>query len=304
MNRIFITGVNGFIGAALAKLLLQEQREVAVLLRAGSCVDRIHALLPKLNVFYGDMREIGGYSSLVAQFKPNAIIHLAWSGVQGKDRNSSIQVQNISASSALYELAERIGCDVFVGMGSQAEYGPTSGRINEMTPTRPTTVYGAAKLSTGLLLERLAVASGRHLAWLRLFSSYGPGDDPSWLLQYLTRTLLARGRPALTAAQQMWDYIYVDDVARAVMSVMDQRVDGIYNLGSGQAYKLEHVILKIRDLIDPRLPLGFGEVPYRPDQVMHLEADIARLKMVTGWVPKTTLDEGLLNVVEHGRMMV
>jgi nucleoside-diphosphate-sugar epimerase len=56
-----------------------------------------------------------------------------------------------------------------------------------------------------------------------------------------------------------------------------------------------------RDMIDPSLPLGFGEVPYRPDQVMHLEANIARLQAATGWAPRVSLAEGLAKTVEWRR---
>ncbi|MBL7372666.1 NAD-dependent epimerase/dehydratase family protein, partial [Escherichia coli] len=109
----------------------------------------------------------------------------------------------------------------FVGMGSQAEYGPVSARLDETVPTRPTTVYGAAKLSTALMLERLAEADGLSFAWLRLFSSYGPKDDLSWLIPYMARRLLAGERPALTPGEQIWDYIYVEDAAAAVAAALD-----------------------------------------------------------------------------------
>ena len=53
--------------------------------------------------------------------------------------------------------------------------------------------------------------------------------------------------------------------------------------------------------LDPSLPIGFGEVPYRPDQVMHLEADITRLKQATSWRPSIGLAEGIRRTVEWYR---
>jgi nucleoside-diphosphate-sugar epimerase len=64
---------------------------------------------------------------------------------------------------------------------------------------------------------------------------------------------------------------------------------------------LRDIITQVRDLVDPALPLGLGEVPYRPDQVMHLEADISALHQATGWSPRRSLKEGLARTVEDER---
>lgn len=297
IERVLVTGGTGFVGSAVCRLLLNQGRQVAVLMRDHRKPGRLESLYSRLVLISGDMSFQGVVVDSIEKFEPQGVIHLAWDGVKGADRNDPRQIENVSASLNLYRLSESLDVKAFVGMGSQAEYGRAAGRLNELAPTHPTTTYGAAKLATGVLLENLAANSGRRLAWLRLFSSYGPGDDPSWMLQYLARTLLAGGRPALTAAEQIWDYIHVDDVARAVVASLDTRAHGIFNLGSGRAQRLADVICNLRDLIDPALPLGFGEVSYRPDQVMHLEADISTLQKATGWAPQVELDVGLNQVV-------
>ena len=207
----------------------------------------------------------------------------------------------MSSSIDLYQMTQALGAGRFVGLGSQAEYGPLPGRISEAAPARPTHCYGAAKLATALVLERSAAASGRGFAWLRLFSSYGPDDDPTWLLPYLTRTLLAGERPKVTRAEQVWDYIHVADVARGVIAAVDARATGIFNLGSGRALPLRQIIEVLRDLIDPALPIGFGEIDYRADQVMHLEADIGALQAATGWAPQMLIEDGLAELVAQVR---
>ncbi len=60
---------------------------------------------------------------------------------------------------------------------------------------------------------------------------------------------------------------------------------------------MKSIVELIRDMIDPGLPIGFGEVPYQSDQIMHLQADISRLQRATGWVPQVNLDEGLKRTV-------
>lgn len=302
MKKVFLTGSTGFVGSFVLRELLCEGYEVATLIRPTSDVSRINGELCSVNIINGDFNNLEAIYHNLKTFAPEVVVHLAWQGVKAADRNSSCQIENINASVGIFKLTQKLGCTMFLGMGSQAEYGPVSGRLGEDSPVRPTTLYGASKLSTCLLLDRLANQSNIRFAWLRLFSSYGPGDDPSWMIQYVARTLLQGGRPALTAAQQLWDYIHVKDVAKAVVATIDNQSSGIFNLGSGQTRKLENIIELIRDYIDPNLSLGFGEVQYRPDQVMHLEANITRLQLATNWCPTIPLELGLREVVDWLKM--
>lgn len=301
MNRVLVTGGAGFVGARVVHQLLAQGREVALLLRPTSDTRRLASVLQHCTVLRGDLASLEALRAPLQAFAPEGVLHLAWAGVKGADRNHPMQLTNVPASIDLFRLTGEIGCARFVGLGSQAEYGLLSGRIDERALTRPTTTYGAAKLATGCLLERAAAAAGRPFAWLRLFSSYGPDDDPSWLIPYMVRTLLAGQRPSLTKAEQVWDYIHVDDVAAAIVAALDTSAHGIFNLGSGQSRPLRQIVELLRDGIDPALPLGFGEVSYRPDQVMHLESDISALCSATGWAPRVPLEQGLAEVIAWHR---
>jgi UDP-glucose 4-epimerase len=301
MKRVLVTGGAGFVGARVVRRLVEQGYAVALLLRERSNTRRLQGVIERCNVLHGDLSLLEAQRAPLQAFAPDSVLHLAWEGVKGADRNHPMQLSNVSTSIDLFRLTGEIGCASFVGLGSQAEYGLLSGRIDERAPTRPTTTYGASKLATGCVLERAAAVAGRPFAWLRLFSSYGPDDDPSWLIPYMIRTLLAGERPSLTKAEQIWDYIHVDDVADGIVAALDAGATGFFNLGSGQGRPLRDVITTIRDLVDPSLPLGFGEIPYRPDQVMHLEADVTALASAASWQPKITLEDGLAATVQLQR---
>ena len=97
-----------------------------------------------------------------------------------------------------------------------------------------------------------------------------------------------------TPGEQIWDYLYSDDVAGALLAVAEKGRDGsIYCLGSGKPRKLRDYITAMRDAVAPDYPLTFGELPYYEHQVMHLEADIANLTADTGFTPQTTFEDGI-----------
>jgi nucleoside-diphosphate-sugar epimerase len=297
--RVFLTGASGFVGSYVLRDLLDAGvHEVAVLLRDPASAWRVSDVLDRCRVVQGSLDRVSELEGALVDFRADAFVHLAWDGVAGADRNAVSQWRNVPVALELVELASRTGARHWIGLGSQAEYGPCQSRIDEQTPTSPTTLYGVSKLATCQLTARLCEELKLRHSWLRLFSSYGPRDNPQWLIPYLVRTLLARQRPSLTPGEQLWDYIYVTDVASAITAVMQsEAAHGVFNLGSGTAVRLRSIVESIRDQIDPQLPLGFGEVAYRPDQVMHLEANVERLNRLAGWTPRVGIDEGIADTV-------
>lgn len=300
--KILVTGGAGFIGSYVVRELVARGMDVAVVLRPSTAVSRLADTLGRIRVIDGDLGLRESTARALAGFRPEAVIHLAWEGVLGDARNDLAQARNVASSLTLAEEAARAGVQALIGLGSQAEYGPCPDRVDEGTPTRPSTLYGASKLATCIAAQRLAEVAQMRFAWLRLFSSYGPKDATQWMIPYLIVALLHGESPKLTAGAQVWDYLYVEDAARAIVAVaLDRSASGVFNLGSGQAFPIRSIAERVRDRIDPKLPLEFGAVPYRADQVMHLEADIGRLREATGWKPEVTIDDGLARTVDWYR---
>jgi nucleoside-diphosphate-sugar epimerase len=118
------------------------------------------------------------------------------------------------------------------------------------------------------------------------------------MIPSLIRQLLKGEEPSLTAGEQLWDYLHVEDAARAFIAVAEFQAEGVFNLGSGEAHSLRDTIEQICELINPNAKLGFGKMPYRPDQVMRLQADIRLLNDTTTWKPSITIEDGLRDTVE------
>jgi nucleoside-diphosphate-sugar epimerase len=294
--KLLITGATGFLGAHIVRRFAREPVEMALLIRPSSDLWRVVPLPLNATTIPGSLSDLPAQG--IARFAPDILIHAAWHGVTNQHRNDPAQIaENLLPTVRLVELAREAGCKTFIGLGSQAEYGPLNKKIGENDPTEPTTLYGATKLAACHLTRQLCAQHSIRWAWLRVFSTYGPLEDSSWMIPYLIRALLRGERPALTKCEQRWDYLFGPDAADAVWAVANTNASGVFNLGAGRAEPLRKVVEMLRDAIDLKLPLGIGEVAYRPDQVMHLEADISRLTQATGWAPATSLEQGLKQTI-------
>lgn len=306
MQRVFVTGATGFLGSAVARALVHHGFEVCVLLRKGANTWRLGRELQRMQMLNGTLDDPDSFATGLVAFRPDTTMHFAWKGVSKSSREDPSQVRtNVSGSVELLWASIRAGCDTFIGVGSQAEYGRYEGAIDEDQPTRPDTLYGAAKLATLTILEQVAHQHGLRFAWLRVFSLYGPGDTEDTLLSVLINNLLSKRRPILTSCEQRWDYLFVDDAADAFVTVgRTARAAGVLNLGSGTAPPLCDTVSKVRDLIDPSLPLGFGEfaTATRPGHCCH--PLVGRLQAVTGWSATTPLLAGLNRTVEWHKQTI
>jgi nucleoside-diphosphate-sugar epimerase len=300
--RCLVTGASGHVGSYLARCLIQHGAEVFVLVRPQSDLWRLADVMEQVTVLHGDLSNVPAAGG-ISEAAPDVVFHLAWYGVTNYYRNHPEQIiQNVTGSLQLFQAAQAAGCRCWVGVGSQAEYGPHSGLLTEDLPVQPTTAYGVSKLCVGMLTEKLCEMAGIRYVWLRLLATYGPKDDERHLIPTVIQQLLAGKKPALTPGEQKWDYLYVEDAAEAIYRVaITAQAQGVYNLGSGEAYPVRDIVTRIRDMIDPSLPLGLGDVPYRPDQVMHLQAGISRLQSAIDWAPTTDLDEGLQHTIDWYR---
>jgi len=298
-TRWFVTGATGHLGSFLVRLLLQQGHEVAILRRTRSNLWRIHDVENVLLHVYGDISQPEGWRRQFLDFQPEVVFHLAWEGVSAADRDAAGQMtRNVTAALRLLELSREARVRVFAGTGSQAEYGPCSHRIDESLQPKPCTPYGIAKYCLSMLMNQFCEAAGMRALWFRIFSVYGPMDNTFHMLPTLIQSLL-EGRPmALTSGEQMWDYLYVEDAVRAFYAaVANPDAHGIYNVASGQAVRLRSIMENVRDLIAPSISLGFGELAARLGDPAHLEGDIEKLRLATGWSPRVELASGLAETV-------
>lgn len=296
--RILITGATGFLGHAITRTLLERGHGCAALVRGEVVATRLAPLSQKLTIIKGDLFAPESYRECVKRYAPDALVHCGWRGVVGAASNDIDQFENVPAAAHLFENAVDAGARIIIGVGSQAEYGPRSGIVREEDLAKPSTLYGVAKLSVNLALAALAARRGIRCVWTRVFSLYGPGDDGPWLIPSLIRSLHAGKAPELTACEQIWEFTHVMDAASAHVALLEcEAATGVFNIGPAAPAPLRDIVLMLRDRMAPSIEPLFGKTPYQLDQIMHLEADISRIRAVTQWSPRVPIEQGLMEAI-------
>ncbi|MBQ8541055.1 MAG: NAD-dependent epimerase/dehydratase family protein [Clostridia bacterium] len=298
MKCAVISGATGAIGTALITELIQKNIEVLVLCRNGS---ERNANIPKHRLVTKMCCDLKDFEALINDSgkEYDVFYHFAWMGTTGDARNDMF-LQNLNVKYALdaVKLAKRFGCKTFIGAGSQAEYGRVEGILKPETPTNPETGYGIAKLCAGQMTKGLCAQMGLEHIWVRVLSVYGPNDTPNSMVMSTVNKLKAGVVPEFTKGEQLWDYLYSGDAARAFYLLGEKGVSGkTYVLGSGKAKPLKEYIKDIQALINPDCELRLGAIPYSDKQVMHLEADITELVKDTGFEPLTRFEDGMKNLI-------
>ncbi len=295
--RIFLTGAAGFVGAATLRLALEDGHDVLAAVRPGEPARRLLPFSGRYTRLDIDISDTAQLSADVIEWQPETVIHCAWTGVTNTARFSHEQIfDNIDTACALIDACAKAGASAFVALGSQGEYGAGTPMYEDQLPS-PTTLYGAAKVASLFLTRQLAAQAGMRHVWLRLFSTYGPDDNDGWLIPTMITEMLAGRRPRTTLGTQTWDWLHVDDVARALLAAAIRPTAGVFNLGSGQSIEVRRIVEMIRDQAAPDLELVFGEIDFRPDQVMFMQADITRLCAATDWAPRIAIEEGIADTV-------
>ncbi len=297
MERVIITGATSMIGVALIKECIKKKTFVSAVIRPNSMNRHRIPDSEYVQITECDIANIGRLTDLISG-KHDCFFHLAWDGTSRDLRNSVfIHEENIKYTLLAVGEAKKLGCEVFLGTGSQAEYGRVSDVISPDTSANPEYAYGIAKLAAGKLSQQHCIKLGLRFVWARIFSVFGEYDNSGTMITYLIKALLDRQRPKLTKCEQMWDYLYCGDAARALY-LAGEDGSGFYCVGSGKMRPLIEYVTIIRDIIDENLPLGIGELPYVPQQVMRLCADISSLQKDTGFIQAVDFATGIKNTVE------
>ena len=299
MKRVVITGSTGFIGSWLAQEMMEQNIEVILLVRdKGKCPYTESEKVTLIEY------ESPAYHDLTKnQVEIDAFYHLAWGGVAPELKNDcDLQLHNIKLALDMVDYAAKIGAKRFIATGTVAEYAFCENIMDLNAKQTPNDMYGAAKTATHYLLETRARILKIPFIWTVVPSTFGEGRRDNNIITYTIKTLLQGEKPRYGYLQQMWDFLYVKEVARALVLIGEKGIEGTsYGIGSGVFKPLRDYIVAIRDIINPSLELGIGEIPALSDKAFSSCVSIYDLTKDTGFVPEIGFEEGIKRTIEYYR---
>jgi nucleoside-diphosphate-sugar epimerase len=289
VKRVLVTGASGFIGSHCLAPLVDRGYDVhAVASRA------IPFELDGVTWHRANLLDDGEQRALIAGVEPTHLLHLAWFVAPGKVIDAVVNVDWTRASLGLYEEFVSSGGERALSGGSSYEYDWRFGYcLEDVTPLVPDTVYGSCKKALGEIVTAYADTCGLASAWARIFFLYGPREHPDRLVSSVVRSLLADTPALCSHGEQIRDYLYVEDVAEALVALLDSDVVGPVNVGSGRPIALKDIVNTIGDKLGRPDLIQLGAIPARVNDAPLVVADTGRLANLVGWSPTYDLDAGL-----------
>jgi dolichol-phosphate mannosyltransferase len=280
---VLVTGAGGFVGANLVRRLLLDGRQVTALVRPGSDCWRLDGL--DLEVVAADLREP---ASIPKGF--DLVFHLAAHGAYSwQDDEARVRETNVVGTEHVLEAA---GDGRVVMAGSSSEYGLKDHPPSEDEPLEPNSPYAETKAeATARALDQGAVV-------MRLYSAYGPWEEPDRFVPTLLARGLAGRLPPLVSPRVARDFVHVDDVCAAFVLGAAAAPGRVYNVGSGRQTTVAEVVELAHRLLDLDVEPDWGSMPDRAWDTETWVSNPARIRTELGWEARIGLEEGLRRTLD------
>lgn len=244
-----------------------------------------------------DLLQEQSVRKLIQTVRPSHLLHLAWFTEPGAFWSSPANFDWLTASTHLFAAFKEAGGRRIVGAGSCAEYDWTSEPCIEGCRERPATPYGRNKLAAFRYLKEMSRTANTSTAWARLFFLYGPFGHADRMPAAIITALL-NGQPALcTHGQQLRDFLFIEDAADAIVSLLDSPVEGAVNIASGKPTRIVDLVQRIGHQLGSSDRLKIGALTASLDEPLLITADTTRLRRELLWQPKVSLEDGLQKTI-------
>ena len=302
MSQVVVTGGTGFVGANLVRRLIQDGHQPVLFVRPGAVSWRIDSIRRQVTVRSVDLGDPAALVSALDAARPRWVFHLAAHGAYSWETDAVRMHQtNVVGTANLLEATSTVGVDAFVHAGSSSEYGRLDHAPAEDAVGRPDTPYGVTKAAATALCVAAASTHTARIRILRLYSAYGPFEDPRRLLPALVVHGLRGTFPPLVSPRTARDFVYVDDVVDALMLAAEDMAGepgAIYNVGTGiQTTIGDAVETAIRVMSIAGRP-AWETMTARVWDTDTWVADVRKSRNVLGWSARRSFEEGLRRMLD------
>lgn len=299
MDKVIITGADGFIGSNLTRRLCESGIEVWAIIHPESKTKSRINNLSNVHCIESKLDELDKHSSKVPE-GADAFYHLAWQGVNALERNNlELQMENITLGLVCVKFAANKKVKRFILPGSTSEYLYYGKPINEKALPSPQNAYGSVKIALRFLAKQYALQLSLTFIYVVITGIYAADRRDNNVIYYTIEKLLKSEKPSVTKLEQVWDYVNIKDVTNALMLIGDRgKGNTFYSVGHGDNWPLSQYIKIIHNYINPELPIGIGEVAYVNETLPSSCIDLTALKADTGFEPEVDFRDGIKEVID------
>jgi len=291
--KVLITGANGFIGYNLTKACLNQQHDLLLFSRSVTNI-------ASLNYRCWDFKNVEVLTNDILNFKPDAVVHCAWDGGNSySDIHNKKQFSNVLYSLKFLEIVAKLKNVHFIGLGSAAEYGNSSEIINEEITELPINYYGMSKLSFKEVSYEYCKKNNLLWTWVRPMYTYGPHDVISRLIPKTIINCLQNKDVELSSCSSIIDYLYIDDFVDGIIKILEQQLEGVYNVCSGKQFEIKTIVNTIHELCGSKNKIFFNKELDRKNFPQKICGSNNKLINASNksWQPKINLIDGLTKTI-------
>lgn len=295
MKKAIVTGANGFVGSNVCKELTKQGVKVyAVVKDETENINTIKSL-PDIQIIYCDLNCINTLDHKISDRDIDVFYHFAWVGSAGELRcNEEVQLQNALWTAQALRLADKINCKKFVHAGSIMEKETyTAVYTQNSTPSLPY-IYGAGKLTAHTICKPIANNLNIDLCWAVITNAYGAGELSPRFINSTIRKIIANEPLQFTSATQNYDFIYIDDVAKAFVAIGKYgKANKEYTIGSGNAKPLKKFIIELCKILSPNAEPIFGDILFTGVNMPLTAFDTSDIETDCHFKPTVSFSEGV-----------
>lgn len=304
MKNVFITGGAGFIGRWVARRALHEGCDVAVYdnFSAGTR-EHLAEFADRITVFEADIMDDSALRAALDAFRPDTVIHLAalhFIPYCNEHPTETLQI-NTEGTYAVLDAAAEAGAERAVVASSGIVYPSLDTLLEEDGPIAPPDIYGLSKRMAEEVTEYITRTTDMRAVAARLFNTYGPFETNPHLIPHIMERL-HRGRVIdLGNIYTKRDYVYVEDVARLLVTAARAAEPGyqVVNVGTGVEASAEEIVGVLGELIGEAIEIEVDPARVRKVDKMHQRASTTRLEALTGERATHDLRDGLRKLLEY-----
>lgn len=292
MTKVIVSGANGFVGGALTRELVAQGVRVVALDMEGH-----NNNLPESDLVEFYPFALDNASELLERLKDrdfDTFYHFAWAGSAGPARaDTSLQLKNAQWTVDCLRLAKELGCSRFVNAGSIMELETIKAVFNEGNKPGLGYIYGSGKLVAHTMCKSVAADIGIDLVWAMITNAYGVGERSPRMVNTTIQKCIRGEAPQFTAGTQNYDFVYIDDVARAFRLIGENgKPFHEYLIGSSNAKPLKEFLLEMKEAIAPDLDFIFGDIPFTGVNQPLEDFDCSKTEQDTGFKAEISFGEG------------